>query len=228
MKGCTITMPLEEYQKLEKYIKQIDTMDSYIQQIEALKGEIQSLKGEIFTLKDINQELNILSSGNTRELKVKIGSLQREIQSLKNINQELKWSTISTEDKIATVNIAIAENKFMEELWYYSQTGDYIPRTIQEQLENNGWSSGEGAEPDDLYVIIAEVHNMFNVEGQLEKWLDYIQCEMWTDFVNLATEGPDCILGCKNLEEFREKFLNYFRKDSFRKRYNLQLQKRPK
>jgi len=181
MKGCTITMPLEEYQKLEKYIKQIDTMDSYIQQIEALKGEIQSLK---------------------------------------DINQELKWSS---GDKIA-----LAHNKVMEELWYYSQTGDYIPNKIQEQLENNGWSSGEGAEPDDLYVIIAEVHNMFNVEGQLEKWLDYIQCEMWTDFVNLATEGPDCILGCKNLEEFREKFLNYFRKDSFRKRYRLPLQYRPK
>ena len=223
MKGCTITMPLEEYHKLEKYIKQIDTMDSYIQQIEALKGENQSLKGEIQSLKDINQQLN-LYSGNTRELKVKIGSLQREIHSLKDINQELKWST---GDKIALDNIAIAENKFIEELWYYSQTGDYIPRTIQEQLENTE-GAGSGAEPADLYDIVSEVHQMFKGEVGGEKWLEFIQCEMWRDFGNLATEGPDCILGCKNLEEFREKFLSYFRKDSFRKRHNLPLHCRRK
>ena len=167
MKGCTITMPLEEYQKLEKYIKQIDTMDSYIQQIEALKGEIQSLK---------------------------------------DINQELKWSS---GDKIA-----LAHNKVMEELWYYSQTGDYIPNKIREQLEK---SEGNGGDPDDIYCIFRELRKMFS--GREEKYIQFIEGDIWKDYNNLTTEGPDCILGCKNLEEFREKFLSYFRKDSFRKRY---------
>jgi len=184
MKGCTITMPLEEYQKLEKYIKQIDTMDSYIQQIEALKGEIQSLK--------------------------------RGIQSLKDINEELKEDYEYKRD----------ENhfKFMEELWYYSQTGDYIPIKIKEQLEK---SKGSGVNLHvDLYSIFCEVRKMF--EGRSEKYNQFMEDHnfgIWKDYKNLTTEGPDCILGCKNLEEFREKFLSYFRKDSFRKRHNLPLQK---
>jgi len=147
-----------------------------------------------------------------------IEALKGEIQSLKDINKELKWSS---GDKIA-----LAHNKFMEELWYYSQTGEYIPTKIQEQLENNGWSSGEGAEPSDLYDIFCEVGKVFS--GREEKYIQFIEGDIWMDYNNLTTEGPDCILGCKNLEEFREKFLSYFRKDSFRKRYRLPIQFRPK
>lgn len=139
-----------------------------------------------------------------------IEALKGEIQSLKDINEELKWSS---GDKIA-----LAHNKVMEELWYYSQTGDYIPTKIQEQLEK---TDGDGGDPDDIHCIFSELREMFS--GREEKYNQFIDGDIWMDYDNLTTEGPDCILGCKNLEEFREKFLSYFRKDSFRKRYKLPL-----